>query len=312
MPPPIKVYFIGTGGTTPFSLRNMPCIAMKYENYLIQYDFGEYCQYGLIKYGLHPFRSKTYILISHFHVDHVGGLPPFLHTYSLIESKEKITLVGPSGLRVFLDNILGIFGLEDLRRRINVVEVYVQRGVLEPIIDERYFTIYAFRTIHGVPALGYVFKEKPYTRLLKEKLKELHIPLGPIRRRLLRGEDIIVNGRLIRAQDVTKIVPGRKIVYTGDTTVFEELGEVIRDADLLIHEATYLKSEHEKYAEERYHSTVEDVCEMAVKSGVKRLALVHISPRYSKNMDKIREIAESIVGGKIEVLIPEDGDILIL
>ena len=308
MPPPIKVYFLGTGGTTPFGLRKMPCIALKYENYLIQFDFGEYCQYSLISHGLHPFRSKTYILISHYHVDHVGGLPPFLHTYNIVEPKRDIVIVGPTGLKSFLSGILNIFGLTGIENKIKMIEVGVPgRGILEKIIDEKAFQIYAFGTAHGIPSLGYIFLEKQIVKLDKEKLKEFNIPEGPIRRKLLQGENITIGGRIIKPEDVTVVMSGRKIVYTGDTAVFDELARIIDGADLVIHEATYVKREHGKLAEQRYHATIEDACSIAMKARVKCLALIHLSPRYKDRMADISKLVDEIVDNRMRVLIPEDG-----
>ncbi len=312
MPPPIKVYFLGTGGTTPFGLRKMPCVAVKYEQYLVQFDFGEYCQYSLLEFGLHPFRSKTYILLTHYHADHVGGLPPFLHTLNIAGGKERITIVGPEGLQDFIESVLNIFGIKEVMKRLRLVEVRFKEYWYERIIEEKKFELYAFQTYHNVPSLGYVFKEKDMRKFDEERARVLGIPRGPIRGRLLRGLPVRLGNKIIRPEDVTKVVSGRKIVYTGDTTTCSKFPEVFRNADLLIHEATYLKCKHGKLAEERFHATVEDACIVAKTSGVKRLALIHLSPRYSELLEEVREIAQSILGSSVELILPIDGDVITL
>ncbi|MEX0568988.1 MAG: MBL fold metallo-hydrolase [Candidatus Njordarchaeota archaeon] len=308
MPPPIRIYFHGTGGTTPFNLRKMPCITLKYESYVIQFDFGEYCQYSLIKSGIHPFRNELYILITHFHADHVGGLPTFLHTFKIVNNRKEITIIGPVGLRVFIHTILNLFGIDDIIGMLRLIEIEPKENVAEKVIETKKFEIYVFKTLHNVPSIGFIFKEKNYKKFDVKKAEILGIPPGTIRGKLMRGLPIILNGKEIKPEDVVMILPGRKIVYTGDTKVIASIRNIIQDADLLIHEATYLKSTHSKHAEERYHATVEDVCKLAIQAKVKRLALVHVSPRYSDILDMVQKTAKEIIDEKLELIIPSDGD----
>lgn len=312
MPPNLKVLFLGTGGSTPFSLRKMPCIAIKYENSLILFDFGECCQYSLLESKLHPFRSKLYILLTHFHADHVGGIITFLHTLGLGYGKEKITVVGPTGLYQFLKTIVDLFGIEHVFEKLNIMEINIADGKVDvEVIRTEKFNILAFKTEHGVPSLGYVFRERDIKKFDEQKAIELGIPKSRLRKKLLQGKSITINGRIVLPEDVIKIIPGRKIVYTGDTMPLNKIPEVIHNADLLIHEATYIGKYHQILANERYHSTVENACELARKTKAKRLALVHISPRYAKNTSEIYELARKILEKEdIEIIIPNDGDII--
>lgn len=312
MPPPIKIYFHGTGGTTPFNLRKMPCITLKYEAYMVQFDFGEYCQYSLIQAGVHPFRSNLFILISHFHADHVGGLPTFLHTFKMVNNQKQknITIVGPVGLRTFIRGILSLFGLDDVINQLHLIEVDPQKNGIIRVVGTRKFEIYVFKTLHNVPSIGFIFKEKDYKKFNVKKAEEMGIPRSAVRGKLVSGLPIRIKGIEIRPEEVVITVPGRKIIYTGDTKVILDLKDIIHGADLLIHEATFLKSTHDKHADERFHATIEDVCRLAVEAKVKRLALVHISPRYSDMLDKLNDIAEEIVNKKLELIIPSDGDVI--
>ncbi|MCR8433129.1 MAG: ribonuclease Z [Crenarchaeota archaeon] len=308
MPPPIKIFFLGTGGTAPFNLRKMPCIALKYEGYLIIFDLGEFCQFSLIEKRLHPFRSKTYILISHLHADHVGGLPTFLHTFNLTQTAKPIHIVGPSGTKIFLETIINTFGIDPVKNKLRILEVTPENHCCVAAVRERSFTIYAFKTEHSIPSLGYVFQERDFRKFDDEKAKQYGIPRTRIRKLLLRGKSVEVLGKIIHPDNVTTIIPGRRIVYTGDTRPLQYLAEIAKNADLLIHEATFLK-EHKSSADAKDHSTIEEVIEIAGKANVKTLALVHISPRYAKKLDAIAEYTRELsVQFGIKLIIPNDGD----
>lgn len=312
MPPPIKIFFLGTGGIAPFSLRRMPCIALKYEGYLILFDFGESCQFSLIEKKLHPFRSKTYILLSHLHADHVGGLPTFLHTCNLTQITRPLTIVGPDGTRTFLETILDTFGISNVMDKLRIVEADPEDNQCQIVAKERDFTISTFRTEHSVPSLGYIFQERDFRKFDEEKAAQYNIPRTRIRRLLLVGKQIEISGRIIDPDDVTIKVPGRKVIYTGDTRPLKHLIEIAKNADLLIHEATFIK-EHEYLAEARDHSTIEDAIDIAARARAKILALVHISPRYAEKINTITDYAKSLSASLgIKLIIPSDGDEIII
>ncbi len=312
MPPPIRVLFLGTGGTTPFGLRKMPCIAIKYEGYLIVLDFGEFCQFSLVERKLHPFRSRTYILVSHLHADHVGGLPTFLHTYNLMQTNKVITIIGPTGTKAFIETIANIFGIDPVLDKLRVLEVLPKEKNCVLVVEEKSFSIYAFRTEHGIPSLGYVFQEKDFQKFDEKKAQQYGIPPTRIRKRLLEGKPIEISGKLIQPSDVVIKIPGRKIVYTGDTRPIPYLEDIARGAELLIHEATFMGI-HKNLADARYHSTIEDALEIAKKANVKMLALVHISPRYLRELDKIIDYIKNFSSSSnIKLIIPNDGDEIII
>ncbi|MGQ4891928.1 MAG: ribonuclease Z [Candidatus Njordarchaeia archaeon] len=302
MPTPIFIHFYGTGGSTPFSDRNFPCIALKYEKNLILFDFGEYCQFSLLRSKIHPFRHDVFILITHFHADHTSGLPGLIHTLNMSNIKSRVTIVGPSGLEDFFKCVFRAFLIGRIYFDLELLEIKKIEDI-SVILERENFTIYAFPTEHSVPSVGYIFKERDFYRFDARKADELGIPKNHLRKELMEGKTIIINGREISPDDVLlEKVRGRKIVYTGDTVSNEMVAKASADADLLIHEATFLDSDLDE-ALYRKHSTVGMAIETAEKANVKKLALVHISSRYKEEVLQIGVEKKTT----FEILIPHDG-----
>jgi ribonuclease Z len=137
--------------------------------------------------------------------------------------------------------------------------------------------------------LGYVFEGKARRPFLPEKADELGVPFGPERRDLVAGQEIVLaDGRRVRPDDVLgPLQKGVKLVVVGDTGRTEDLLEVCTDADALVIESTYIDEEAEM-ARQFSHLTARQGAELAVKSGVKKLILTHISRRY-REKDVLKE-----------------------
>ncbi len=302
MPEPITVFFLGTGGSTPFSGRKFPCIAIKYKRYLLLFDAGECCQFSLMGSNIHPLRHELIILLSHFHADHTSGLPGLLHTFSLMEMRNTVTIVGPEGLSYVIKKLAQAFFIPPPEYPLKLLEI----GTKGPnrILDFDDFYIYSFPTLHSIPSLGYVFQEKDRFKFDAEKADKLGIPHSNLRKKLLEGKEIWVNGKRIKPNDVIdKVIKGRKIVYTGDTAPTDNVILFSEDADLLIHEATYLDK---RLADERLHTSLEDAVSVAKKARVKRLALVHVSSRHEIE-EYLNALKDFDIRG-IEIILPRDGD----
>ncbi len=321
MPKPIIVHFIGTGAAAPFNDKLFPCIALRYDNYLILFDVGEGCQFGLFRKKIHPVKSHLIVLISHFHADHTVGLVGLLHTLKISGKGDVITIIGPNGLREFIQNIKEVFLLSKTPYKLALIEIdtsNIRMGETIIIYEEMNFVVKAFKTIHDVPSIGYIFEERRIVKFNAKKAEMLGIPRTSIRRKLLEGKEIkLSDGRIIRPEDVIEIMPGRKIVYTGDTRPLYECIPILKNADLLIHDATFLRKHDIERAEKRYHSTIEEAIEIAKKANARILALVHISPRYRR--EEIREAVQKMLDKIIEkgevppkIILPEDGESLVI
>ncbi len=148
----------------------------------------------------------------------------------------------------------------------------------------------AFSVTHrGPDCLGYVFEGKARRPFLPEKADELGVPFGPERRDLVAGQEIVLpDGRRVTPDDVLgSLQKGVKLVVVGDTGRTDDLLEVCRDADALVIESTYIDEEAEM-ARQFSHLTARQGAELAVKAGVKKLILTHISRRY-REKDVLKE-----------------------
>ena len=285
--------FLGTGGSWPTVKRNVSAIAVKRGGEILLFDCGEGTQRQIQRSGLSYMQIKS-IFISHFHGDHFLGLPGLIQTMQLNDRKEPLTIYGPRGISRIVEIVknLGYF-----RPSYEIVGKDVDEG------DEIRFDGYSvrpFRVEHNVPALGYVLEEDMRPgRFNKKKALELGIPEGPLFGRLQRGESIkLKDGRVITPDMVLGPPrPGRKVVYTGDTKPCNKVVEFARNADLLIHDATFL-SELEDVAIEYGHSTARQAAEIAKEANVDRLVLTHISPRYLDDR-AIEEEAKNIFENSI-------------
>lgn len=288
---------VGAGGIMPNRERNVPAIALRYKGEIILFDVGEGTMRQMSTAKLSPMKVEK-IFITHFHGDHYLGLAALIQTMNLWNREKPLHIYGPKYTFRFIQNFLnsGFFrpGFDIHVHEIG--EVRLKFGDYE---------IWSFKVEHGIPALGYVFKEKDKRgKFLPEKLAEYGLSEGPILGKLEKQGQIEWNGRIIRLEDVTgPRRKGVKVVYTGDTEPCERTRLFAENADLLIHEATYLRPEDRG---DSYHTTVGEACEIAKKAKVKLLALFHRAFRYTYDeyMAKARELCD------VPFVIPKDFDVL--
>ncbi|ASA77071.1 ribonuclease Z [Thermococcus sp. 5-4] len=296
----IEVIFLGTGGIMPTRERNVPAIALRYKGEIVLFDVGEGTMRQMNTAKLSPMKVEK-IFITHFHGDHYLGLAALIQTMNLWDREKPLHIYGPKYTFEFVQHFLqsGFFrpGFD-----IHVHELGETR------LKFGDYEIWSFKVEHGVPALGYVFREKDRRgKFLPEKLAEYGLSEGPILGKLEREGKIEWNGRIIRLEDVTgPRRKGLKVVYTGDTEPCERVRLFAENADLLIHEATYLNSEDRG---DSYHSTVEEACEVAKKAKVKLLALFHRAFRYTYD-EYLSEASRICRDFGLEFIVPRDFDVL--
>jgi ribonuclease Z len=293
----LDLVFFGTSGSMPTADRSPTALMIRRGGERLLFDCGEGTQRQMLRsnVGLVDLRE---VFLTHYHADHYLGLPGMLKTFALRGRAAPITIYGPPGLSELFASLRRIFG------KLTYPYELVELGPGDSITREDYRLV-TFAVAHGVSSVGYalVEDERP-GRFDVATADSLGVPHGPERGALQRGEPVaLADGRVIKPDEVLgEPRPGRTIVIAGDTAPCPTVLEAARDADLLVHEATFLEDERER-ARETLHSTALDAAELAREAGVTMLALTHLSTRYS-GPDAARE-ARAIFP---ETFVPRDFD----
>ena len=276
MPEPIEVTFLGTGSAVPTPKRHHPSILLRFGSENILFDCGEGTQTQLEKVKMSPMKI-TRIFITHWHADHFAGLLPLIETLHLSRRTIPLEIYGPDASR-FVDALmeLSYWGIG-----FKIIAKDCKAG--QKIFENDMFEITTVKVNHSVPAVGYCFKEKDHWHINARKAEKLGLEGKELR-------EIQEKGKLkgIKLKDIAKMTPGRKIVYSGDTTISKELFKVATNADLLIHDGTFIETEMS-----RSHSAAKMVAKLAKQHHVKKLILTHLSRRYITN-DEILKIVKPI------------------
>jgi len=271
----LRAIFLGTSGSMPTPERGSSSVAVTMGRGVILLDCGEGTQRQMVAAHI-GFSKVKLILLTHLHGDHVLGTPGLLQSMTLQRREEPLIIYGPRGTHAFLQGVSNTLGGPGFPVTVHELQ---EPGV---VYNTRGFHVEACRAAHRLEAWSYAVVESPRAgRFHPEKAKRLGVPEGSLWKRLQEGEDVEVNGVVVKSGDVCDAPrPGRRIVYTGDTKPSDGVVAFARGADLLIHEATFNDDLAER-AEEDGHSTVSQAAGVAAKASVKRLILTHISSRYS-------------------------------
>ena len=276
----MEIIFLGTSSAVHSKERNHPSIALKAFGDVMLFDCGEGTQRQILSTKVSPMKISK-IFITQYHGDHILGLPGLLQSMSLHGRETPLTIYGPKGLKN-IKNAINSLGYCAIEYPIEFIEI--DSGIIE---ETEEYVITAQRVKHNVPCLAYSIEEKKKPRFLREKAIELGVPVGPAFGRLHNGEEVEVDGKIIKPEQVLgEPRKGRKITYSGDTRPCEEMISLAKDSTVLIHESTFIEKEKSN-AEEHAHSTSIDAAYIAKDSNSKELILTHISTRYSKEYEEM-------------------------
>ena len=281
-----EILFLGTSASAPSAMRGLSAQVVKHDEYRFLVDCGEGTQRQILQSGL-GFKNLTRILLTHGHLDHILGLGGLLSTLLRWEAIDELEIYGGKST---LDRVHDL--LYGVVLRGNQPPMPLRLNEIKPgiIFETDDFTVTAFQVSHrGPDCLGYVFESKARRPFLPEKADQLGVPFGPERRDLVSGKEVTLpDGKRITPDDVLgQLQKGVKLVVVGDAGKTDNLVEVCRDADALVIESTYLEEEAEM-AGQFSHLTARQGAELAVKAGVKKLILTHISRRY-REKDVLKE-----------------------
>ncbi|WP_313798390.1 ribonuclease Z [Cytobacillus sp.] len=289
----MDVFFLGTGAGMPAKLRNVTSIALKLleeRGAIWLFDCGEATQHQILHTSIKPRRIEK-IFITHLHGDHIYGLPGLLSSRSFQGGESEVVLYGPKGIREFVDISLSV-SQTYLKYPLKIIEI--EDGV---IFEDEEFKVEAKLLEHGIPTYGFrvIEKDRPGT-LLANKLMEAGIQPGPLYKKIKNGESVkLENGNVIEpGAFLGPAQKGRIVTILGDTRICEAAIQLAKDADLLVHEATFSTGE-EKLAYDYYHSTTTQAAHIAKAASVKKLCLTHISSRYDRSdWNQLEEEAKMI------------------
>ncbi len=287
----IKLTFLGTSGAIPSPKRNHPAILLSYNSENILIDCGEGTQVQFKKAKISA-AKLTKLLITHWHGDHVLGIPGLLQTLSFSGYNKELEVYGPKGILTHIQNVLRAFPsvvVTDLRNKLKL-KVFEAKG---KFADDKDFYLEAFPVKHGIPSNAYAFVEKGQLRIDKKKLAKFKIPSGKFLANLKQGKDITYNGKKYSAKSLTYGKEGKKICVVMDTLYDKSLVSFAKNADLLIMESTYTH-DLENLAKRGKHMTAKQCAEIAKQAKVKKLILTHLSSRYDKNFEKVLKEARKI------------------
>ncbi|MFB5646705.1 MAG: ribonuclease Z [Candidatus Nitrosomaritimum yanchengensis] len=288
----MKLVFLGTSAAQPTENRGLSCICLEREGEILMFDAGEAAQISYLKSGL-GWNKKMKIFVTHLHGDHCIGILGLLQTMTMQHRTEPLEIYGPKGIDDFISANIRVlnFGLS--------FPIMISITSEGKILDSKYYSIFACKASHSIIAYSYRFEEKDKPgRFNLEKAKALGIPEGHLWNKLQNGEQIEVNGKIIKPEQVLGDKrPGKKIGISGDTIPTEELEKFFEGCDYLVFDSTFLDEMKDK-AIETHHSTAKQAATLGKKANVKNLVLTHFSARYKdekQHLEEAKKIHDSVI-----------------
>ena len=281
----INIIFLGTSSMIPTEERNHSSIFLSYKNEGILVDCGEGTQRQLRLAKIKPSKI-TKLLITHWHGDHILGIPGLIQNLGAHNYSKTLEIYGPKGSKKYLKNLLS--GMS-LRTNIKYIVFELSKGIFYKSQD---FTLECTPLNHNIICLGYSFKEKDRRKINLSYLKKFGLKQHPILGKLQQGKTVTYKGKKISPSKATTLVKGKKVTIIMDTAPTKKAESLAKNSDLLITEATW-GSELESLVEDRKHLTAELAAKLAKKSKSKKLILTHFSQRY-KSLDQLKKEARKV------------------
>lgn len=287
----LEAFVLGCGGMMPLPNRHLTSVLLRREGDLFLFDCGEGTQVSLRRLNLR-WKKISVIFVSHTHADHVTGIPGLLMLSSQVDRDDPLYIIGPPKIAEYID----------ASRR--VLDMYINyqiviREITEPgvVYEGEGFRVRAFPLRHTKPCYGYTLEEDPRPgEFHPEKAEKLGVKRGPLWATLQAGKSVKAeDGSDIRPEQVLGTArSGRKFSFVTDSLAFPEIANEVAGSDLFICEGMFERA-LEETAREKKHMTAEQAARIARAAKVKKLALIHYSPRYTEyELKQVIKEAEAI------------------
>jgi len=235
-----------------------------------------------------PPTKISLLLITHWHSDHVLGLPGLFQTLAASGYQKTLTIYGPIGTKKRVENLLALFFLKEAIKT-DIKEISTEGEFLTT--EELQLSAYSLR--HPIPCLGYTIKEKDKRKINLDYMKKFDLTRHPLLGKLQRGADIKFKGHLIKAETATILIPGKKISFMLDTAQCDNCYKLADNATILVSEATHMHELEEK-AKKYRHLTAKLAATIAKQANTKKLILTHFSQRYEENISALEKEAKEV------------------
>lgn len=291
----LNLTLLGSGGGMPMPNRFLSSLLINYKGRKILIDCGEGTQVAMRKMNT-GFKAIDIICITHFHGDHIFGLPGLLSTMGNSGRVVPLTIIGPLGLRKVVEGFMNIISylpfeinlIEDPKSSINIID-----GI----------EISTLNLLHSSPCIGYSFYVERKPKFLPGKAKINNVP-KEIWNKLQNGESVELNNKIYTSNMVLgKERKGIKLSFITDTRPFDEIISFILGSDLFVCESTYLKEDDLEKAIQNHHMTCKEAAGLAYNAKVEELLLTH----FSTSIDEPQIIGEYVRTLFNETIIGFDG-----
>lgn len=296
----MKLTILGCYAATPRTFTNPTSQILEIKNRLFLIDCGEGTQVQLRRNKI-KFSKINHIFISHLHGDHFFGLIGLISTFSLLNRTTDLHVHGPKGIK---EIIMLQLRLSNSWTNYDLFFHELDSKESEIIFEDDKVTVKTIPLKHRVYTNGFLFEEKIGERKLNLDAVQNYEIDSCYYQKIKNGKDITLeDGRIIENEHLSfDPIPAKSYAFCSDTAYHEAVIPIIKNADVLYHEATFLDSE-ENLASKTLHCTAKQAATIALKSNVKQLILGHYSTRY-ENIEMFKEEAITIFP---EILLADDG-----
>ena len=287
----MEAFILGCGGMMPLPYRHLTSVLLRRDGDLFLFDGGEGTQVSLKRLNL-KWKKIDAIFVSHTHADHVTGLPGILMLSSQVDRTEPLYIYGPPKIKEYIETSRKVLDMY-----INY-PIIVQEITAPCVVHSgKDFYIRAFPLDHTKTCVGYTLEELDRPgEFNPEKARKLGVPCGPLWSQLQNGFEVTAqDGSIVKPEQVLgEKRSGRKFSFVTDTLYKPSIAEEVKGSDLLVCEGMFEKALIDQ-AKEKKHMTAEQAAAIARDADVKRMCLIHYSPRYTdKELNLLLEEAQAI------------------